>query len=75
MISKKKLTGSVVGVSKLNMMYINIRSVRNKLEDLESMINLFNGVIHIISMTETWLYEEETNYFNLKDYVAMWQGN
>lgn len=55
----------------LNILYINIRSIRNKLDELESIVLNYPETIHIIVLTETWIYTNEQQYFNLKEYSAI----
>lgn len=50
---------------------INIRSLRQKLHDLEILINSFSQITHIIIITETWLYDNEIDYFNIPNYNAV----
>ena len=51
-----------------HIIYINIRSLRNKLHELEHYIQSLSFVPHLIILTETWLFEEEINYFNIENY-------
>lgn len=55
----------------LNVIYINIRSVRNKSDDLEELIRSFNYTVHVLVITETCLLNVEARYFNLNGYVAV----
>ena len=43
----------------LNIIYINKGSLRNKIEQLETLIHT-HSLIHLIILTETWLNEHET---------------
>lgn len=52
----------------IQVLYLNIRSIRNKIDKLETLINMHRH-IHIIILSETWLCEEETQYFNLSGYT------
>ena len=45
----------------LNIIYLNIRSIKNKLEQLESIIQT-QSKTHIIILTETWLHQTETQF-------------
>ena len=53
--------------SNLNIIYMNIRSLRNKLEHLETLLHT-HRLIHIVILTETWLHENETHLYNLQNY-------
>lgn len=62
----KSLTNSK---SNLNIIYINIQSLRNKLYDLETLIYSYDYDIHIVVLTEIWLRKNENNLFNISGYV------
>jgi exonuclease III len=51
-----------------NFLYINIRSLRNKLHKLESFLTQMNDLIHIIVLVEINLKEEEMKYYQLENY-------
>ena len=53
-----------------NIMYLNARSLRNSLNDLQTFIDTQTYCIDIIAITETWLSENELSYFNLTHYTA-----
>lgn len=55
----------------LNILYINIRSLRNKLDDLNHILLTSNKKIHIIVLTETWIYSNEKCYFNIPSYTSV----
>lgn len=38
----------------LKLLYLNARSVKNKIEDISNIVNNTNTTIHIIAITETW---------------------
>ena len=52
----------------IHFIYLNIRSLRNKLHDLEHLIQSLSFVPHFIILTETWIFEDEINYFNIENY-------
>lgn len=54
--------------SNLNVMYINIRSIRNKLDKLETLLQTHTKLTHIIVIAETWLYSNETHLYNIPNY-------
>lgn len=56
--------------SKLNILYLNIRSIRNKLNDLTNYLchNLNN--IHIVILNETWLSEYEIEFYQIPHYSS-----
>lgn len=53
-----------------NILYLNIRSLRNKLEDLHLLITSYKCPIHVIILTESWLKESENMFFNLPYYTS-----
>lgn len=61
-------------LGKYNLLYLNINSLRNKLNDLE--IELFNltqnknKIVHLIALTETRIDESEIPFFNIQNYTA-----
>lgn len=55
---------------KINILYFNAMSMRNKLNDIQLFINSFIYPIHIIIITETWLYKEENMFFELPGYTS-----
>lgn len=54
----------------LNIMYINARSVRNKIEDIEIVLHSFKNKPDILVVTEVWLYEDEIKYYQITGYNA-----
>lgn len=64
--------------SKYHILYINIKSLDNKLDDLEFFIHRLhtNGInIYIIAVTEINISEETSKYQNLLDYNAFYSTN
>lgn len=61
-------------LGKFNILYININSIRNKLDELELNIhdiqNSYEKIIHFIALTETRIFEADVPYFNLHSYVS-----
>lgn len=65
-------------LGKCNILYININSIQNKLDDLEINIQNItqkytNQVIHIIALTEIRIHEHLTQYFNIPHYASYFQ--
>lgn len=57
--------------SKYHILYININSLKNKLDDLEIFVHNLNengSKINIIAVTEINLHEEEVKFYNIQDY-------
>lgn len=54
----------------LNIIYLNIQSLRNKLYNLELLISSFECEIHVIVLSEIWLSQHENKFFNLPQYTA-----
>lgn len=64
-----------VTLSNFNILYLNIDSLLNKLDDLELEIyNIAkanrNKIIHAIALTEIRLHDRITQYFNLPHFSA-----
>lgn len=55
----------------LTIILLNIRSLRNKLIELELYIENLDLKPHIIIITESWLKEEEIPFFNLKGFQSI----
>ncbi len=60
--------------NKLNVLYFNAISLRNKYTDVTQFINSFNHKIHIVVITETRLHDEEIKFFNISNYVAYYSN-
>lgn len=56
---------------KLFIMLLNIRSIRNKICELEIFIENLKERPNIIIITESWLREDELKIFNLKNYSSI----
>ena len=48
---------------------LNIRSLRNKVEDLETILSQL-GNVDVIGLCETWLNKVENIYFNIPGYTS-----
>lgn len=59
-------------LGKYNLLYLNINSLRNKLDELESIIddiqNTNGKLIHFIALTETRINESDVPFYNLQNY-------
>ena len=53
-----------------NIHYFNARSIVNKLKDIVDLILLLNNV-DVIIITETWLKDDISHYFNLPGFEAI----
>lgn len=62
----------------LNLIYINIQSIRNKIDDINLLIDKIEKQqkqrIHIIALSEIWIYENENQYYNLNNYNAYFKN-
>lgn len=58
----------------LNILHINIQSLRDKLDSLEISITQltrkYNKIIHIIALSEIWIYPNENFLYQLENYTA-----
>lgn len=52
----------------MNILYLNARSLRNSLEDLEIFLTTLNYIVHVVVITETWLDSGDIAHFNLPNY-------
>lgn len=57
-------------MNKLKVMYLNARSIKNKMEDIEILI--FGENIEIIVITETWVNKGEEKYYKFKNFNSIW---
>lgn len=62
-----KYTHKVTHPIQLNIMYCNIRSLRNKIDELEVLIDQ-HPQTDIIILTETWLYTIEEPYIHFRNF-------
>ena len=53
-----------------NILYINSRSLRNSLYDIQDFINTQKFIIHIVAIVETWLNVDDIPFFNLINYQS-----
>lgn len=66
--------GNRLSYSKFNLLYLNINSLLNKLDDLEFTITELNNkntrnIIHFIALTEIRLHDYQIPYFNIQSYT------
>lgn len=58
-----------------NMIYWNINSIRNKLFDIEeTAYQNSNKIIHFIALTETRIFDTETDFFNIPNYNSYYSN-
>lgn len=62
-----------VALENINILYLNIRSLLNKLDDLNEILRQvpFNET-HLVVLTETWLFANEVDFFNLRSFNAIY---
>lgn len=54
----------------INIKYWNANSIRNKLYTIENEINSNIGkIVHIIAITETRIFDNQTEFYNLLLYI------
>lgn len=54
-------------------LYININSIQNKIEKIESLIKIAEGknsIVHFIALAEIKLEKEQNKYYNIENYNA-----
>lgn len=52
----------------LSLLHINIRSIRNKFDELSDYLTSLKHNFSIMGLTETWLTEDCANMYNIRDY-------
>lgn len=57
----------------LKILFINVRSLRNKIEYIEALLKEQNDDIDVLALAETWLYNNEICYMNIPDYSGLQQ--
>jgi hypothetical protein len=68
--SRRPVVKSDNYTNNLNIIYLNIQSIRNKLFELEALINSYDFEVHIVVLTEHWLVENENSHYNIDSYDA-----
>lgn len=65
---------NIIKNQRLNILHINIQSIRNKLDELSIYINeiekKYKGTLHVIALSEIWIYKNENRFFNIEGYNA-----
>lgn len=51
-------------------MYLNARSLRNKFDYLDALIQSVSTKVSVIVVTEHWLDKNETDFYNLPNYSS-----
>lgn len=58
-------------LNKLNLLYFNINSIRNKIDEIEFIIAQYpNKIIHFIVLTEIRITSETNQFFHIPNYNA-----
>lgn len=52
----------------LRVLYINARSIRNKIDEIEETLKRIPDTVHVLVVTETWLGDGEGSLFNINGY-------
>lgn len=58
----------------LKILYLNVCSLRNKLYDVELMVNTIQCSIDIIVLTEIWITVEENKFFNFNNFCSYYSN-
>lgn len=58
----------------LKLLYLNARSIKNKLEEITFIFNTFKTDIHIIAITEAWVRVGEEQFYDFDGYTAHYSG-
>lgn len=67
-VSNKKTNNKSELNTNLNLAVLNIRSLKEKLNELESCLLELVDKPHIILITESWVKEDEIKFYNLRNY-------
>jgi exonuclease III len=63
-----------VNTNHLKILYMNVRSIRNKFDEIQALLACIESEIRqgidVVIMTESWLNRDEVNFFNISDYDA-----
>lgn len=54
----------------LNIFYLNIRSLKNKIQEIKLHLQQSNVTYHVIALAETWLTEEDIGMYELENYTS-----
>lgn len=61
-------------IGTLNVLYLNIRSIRNKFTDIQNLIESYNFtdhfLVHILVLTEIFIYTNQHCIFQLSNYTS-----
>lgn len=74
-ISNRKIVNKL---NNLSILYLNARSIRNKLEEIKLKLSEMKAKkmeIHIIVVCETWLLDDEIKYVNIEGYKGVFNCN
>lgn len=63
-----------VRYNKFNLLYLNINSIKNKLDEVQIQVDQCPEPIHFIAMTEVRIFEYENKFFNLTGYNAFYNN-
>ena len=47
---------------------LNCQSIKNKFDEFQIFLSSININFHVICLTETWLYDDEVNYYDISGY-------
>lgn len=63
----------------INCLYLNIRSMRANFDIVKSLIEEikenFNQTIHVIALSEIWIYMKDNNDYKLENYLSYYSNN
>lgn len=61
-------------VNGINIIHMNIQSIRNKIDDIEEFLMTIakqtKAKIHIIALSEIWIFQNENKFYNINGYNA-----
>ena len=65
---------SFILYTNISILHINCRSIKNKTDNLQKLLNSLNVKFDIIALTETWLSDkDDLNFYNMKGYKTEFQ--
>lgn len=56
--------------SSIKMLYLNARSLRNKVDELQVILKLIKAKIHVIIISESWINNDDIQFFNFYGYQS-----
>lgn len=72
--NKPNTKGGEIETGKLKIIYLNIRSIKNKMQELQLTLKAMKEKPHIIIVGETWLKTEDEIFYQIDEYEAIFNS-